>query len=299
MDFSKLRTAVVEFWEFLWPAIMLTATMVAIALYVAPNVVRYVARTLASAMVMPSDQVSETLRFFGLNTLVPFAVVFALLLGLHVVRRVADFVGSITPPQFVFFVDQMVNRVATESLGQRLSERFPGTAHGYELFARAEEFLSGLDANKSKAASEVGHWRQQREKAHDGWSRCKFLLIWTFICFVVESRMAHSRSWGRFWMLLIIISCIGLVFLLKVLYSWYQFVNAVLNAALLAAPASPTATSVEAGSLRRDHPEPDRRWWALRWWPSYASEWHLINVLGPQLGGRIRNLSHLGMRNLR
>ena len=99
MDLSALIKGVQDFWNFIWPPVVLLIVLAALALAIAPGALAGIRDVVRAHLPDHATRLAaaRNFRHFGFDKLTPVVGVFCLIFLLYVARNAVDAVGGALP----------------------------------------------------------------------------------------------------------------------------------------------------------------------------------------------------------
>ena len=307
MDFSGLVKAVREFWDFIWPPVICLAMLVIIARVVAAGTVARIWTWVKIAKPKPESQLAaaKTLKHFGVDKLVPFALAFCLLFALDMVRATVVMAGDAMSPKLVYPYDIWLAQRAND-------DRFKCLWMYYGDFPKLSEFQNHMDRTlteeeardkNSRLLISMGQWEEQNGKAAASFAACKFFIAWALLWATLEM-VKEKTVWkpvSRFLICLAVFLIAGTVFFFRQVWAVDQSESARLAAVevLMAQKVNKDYNFITCSKLSDDMEanfekvvgndrrsllsDGVRRWWEVRAFDSYYLRWIRFQLTGHPL----------------
>ena len=278
IDFDKLRSAVVGFWNFIWPALTTAFLWCGLTYWLAPETSQKVAAALKPFLKLPDQHTRETLTFFGIDKLVPLLTAFLTLLIIYLVGLLSEKIGDFIPPYVIYGTTDLAAKLAGNVLGPRLKAHFHANSD-QEMWDSANEFASGIDPQKSIAGMNLQGSKKREWAARESWNRSKFFVLWVLFITTVEIHVAgfHRTQRGRSIIAILALLIISFLYFLKLLSTWKNSVGATLNAAKIVVVETPELREKIATLPRPDNPGKANPVFRLAWGPRF------LLVMEPEL----------------
>ena len=272
MDFSKLRTAVVDLWRFTSPALVTTGILCLIAVWIAPNASMRTLDAMKPWFHLPSKETRETLAYFGVDKLIPVIVAFLFLLVIYLISRMAEVIGEVLPPHIAYAPANIATRVIGNVSAGRLKVHLRCTSD-QDVWDRSEEYVSTLDTGRSKAAMGISEQKKLEWAACDAWYQTKFIVLWVLLTFTLELRFSGFRHahWGRLFLAAAVSSVFSVVYFLKTLSVWKNYVGSVMRLACLGMTEDVADLDKKAETLPRPDVQRNYPAFFLLWRPAFIS----------------------------
>jgi hypothetical protein len=299
MDFSGLVSGVREFWNFIWPPIICLVMLLAIARFVAGGTCLRIWTWLKTHKPEAAVQLSiaKTLKHFGADKLLPFAIAFCLLFVLDMVRAVVVVAGAAVSPQVVYRYDVW--------LGQRIHDEQFGCLWLYYGEPRLDALQNHIGRTlsqeetlnrTSRLLTNVRDWEEQGGEAAVAFSACKFLIVWATFWAILEGVREKTllKPGLRLLICLVVLVGAGTIFFFRQIWAVDQAESARVSAAEVLmvqrvneshdvaygcrGELTPEQASALDMLVSRDEP---RHWWEFR-----AFDWYYARWIWSQVAGR-------------
>jgi hypothetical protein len=291
MNFSGLVSAVQEFWNFFWPAAVSLVLLLGIVRGVAPNAAVRIAAGIAKLKPTPKWQVSafKIVKRFGIDKLIPVFAAFCLLFLMDVAKTMVVFAGDALPPTISYRYDLWFLQHASDERLQCLWAHYDDSLSLSDFQNNLERSLSEFETTHkdSQVFANIQNWQRQSGAAHQGFSACKFLIVWAALWTLAEILLTRRpyRPIGALMLCSLLLFVAASMFLFRDIWAFEQQEFARLQAVEVfmfdkpplcrALPPEKQIAYAEVVNTAQRVSDSSHayRWWTVRMVDSYYFHW--------------------------